>query len=339
MRAAPDPVRLRRVLGAVLVAGLLVAAGCSALGGPSGAAPTSTITPAPVPTGGAAGSAVSEFGTPSGTDRPIIPVPGLSVVDGAVRVNPGWLGRVHDRALARAGSYRRTVTLTIRTEDGSVVTRDRETVLADRAANRYLIVETPRLSPGPTDEPASYERFVANGTRHAYRRFANGTTWITESPAATPPRGRWRVGGWELASMLARADLRPSSTGDAGAPARYVLVGRFPDLPTSGLMSDPAGGRLTSTVRANGLIRRVRVTYRARSGQQPVAVTLSVGYDRLGRTRVDRPAWLDDPTAADSGRGTDGPTTRSRTRSTAANASAVLGGQPPPSSSRVRRWR
>lgn len=319
-------------------------AGCGGFAGSPGSAPTPTVSPAPVPT---VASDVPADRATDGSLRetdPTIPAPGVSIVAGDVRVNASRLGRAHERALDRAGSYRRTVVVTLRTEDGTVVAEDRERVLADRGAGRYLVVETPRLAPGPFDEPVGYERFLANGTRHTYRRFANGTTRIDRSTVPGPPRGRWRVDGRELAAFLARGDLRLASRGDAGAPDRYVLVGRFPDPPSVGLVSDTAGGRITASVRADGLVEEIRLSYRARSGRQPVAVALAVGHDRLGATTVERPAWLD-------GRGTDGTRTGNRTPARAASdggkarnestggADQSARSPPPSSSSRVRRWR
>jgi hypothetical protein len=328
----------RRAFRALLVAWLLAAAGCSGLAGPVDPGPTPTVSPAPVPTVAPSASGPGTV-TPTATtvrDRSI-PVPGVRAVEyglrvneSRIRVNATRLGRAHERALDRAGSYRRTVTLTVRTGDGTVLARDHEVVLAERAAGRYLIVETPRLAPGPFDEPVDYERFVADGTRHSYRRFANGTTRIDRRPAAAVPERRWRVSGPDLAAFLARGALRGASLGDEGAPDRYVLVGRFADPPSFGLVSDPAGGRLSVTLRADGLIRGFRLTYRGRSGQQPVAVVLSVTHERLGRTVVDRPAWL--PPA-------EGTATTAATAAANATASAAPSPQSSPSSSRVRRWR
>jgi len=243
---------------AVVVAVVVVLAGCGALGGGSAGAdnadrsdPTRTLTPVPVP---------------EVTETPVTLPPGLTgdrVTDSAALVE------AHFAALSG-----RSYTLRIR------VTVD------DARSERLFRVQTPtryyradRLEDGGADRThfadgaTLYTRNEFDGQRH-YGRFDD----------VSPPSTR----SVRLSRAYLRVDrVRVAETRVDGDPA-YELTGTYDVHPAVESFRNVS---LRAVIEPSGLIRTLNVSYyRATDGAN---VTRSFAYSDLDSTTVERPGWVD----------------------------------------------
>lgn len=255
---------------------LAILAGC-----PAGTTTDGTVTPAPVPTptqstpqSSCSIPAPADAATTGGeapTDAAVIPV------DDDGSVNATALLERHHRTL-RNRSYRLSA-------PGLLVQRDpagptvRVSAYSPRATVRTYVVEGTRYTyrDGPDGQEA-YGRQAdgIDGLRAELGSTSSltGREWLAGALAVGPHRAvEGNVSGWSL--LRAEVD----GTVEAGPEAA-------PDQPTTGISS-------TVIVDRRGIVRSAHQRYR-KVGEDGDVQTRDVSFavDGVGRTSVDRPAWV-----------------------------------------------
>lgn len=266
----------------LLVAGLLVLAGCGDLAGAHSTVDRATVTPAPVPTD-----------SPTPPAEPPAPLTGPEP-DAAA------LARFHADALERRSYRLRTyVGRSQRTDTGGAVRSiiDRRTYRVQsgwtyRAVRVSVLVgagTTQRLTrwEAYADGDAEYRRTVStNGTAYERRPFASETL--------PPHRER-------TAAMLRRyldvADVTVETVRTERGP-RVRMVGHDPRTPELGGVSDY---HVEAVLTEDGRVERFEASYLAANGSS-VLVGFRVG--DVGSVRVEPPAWYGEAREATLGTGT-----------------------------------
>jgi hypothetical protein len=228
-------------------------------------------------------------------------------VPGAADV-PGLAGRgVVDRlALAEANERalsNRSYTIwidsyTTRVDGANETTVQRDVDVAV-AGDRYRLVETrvvgelnrTRVRDVYDDGPDLY---VAEGSRE------NATYRVLRGERSVPGS----VDPWLFDQTVA---LRAFTTVETDVTARfersgrtyYVVEGR--GKPASVYASRVGNYTVVATVAESGLLVEGRTSYDLVTDAGFLRVAFEWEYDRIGETRVDRPAWYDDARAADAG--------------------------------------
>lgn len=268
---------------AVALVVLVVLAGC---GGSPFATPSSapTVTPVPVPEGDRDGLA-----------------PG--VTDDGVEL-PGVLADAHAASLSNR-SYRLVTTRTVRYENGTL--RERLHLELALGTDRSYLVATETAGPAAPvflGRPPAAAAFWSNGSTYV-RRLTRGeeTTYTTFQPAEGA--GTWQYwartvpfGGQEASprNFIDRTFTSvPTSVTDrttVDGTTAYRLAGSRATGPLPEV-GTPRSVDLRATVTADGLVRSLTLTYAGTVDGEPVTVRRTVGYQGVGNTTVERPAWTD----------------------------------------------
>lgn len=262
-------------VSALVVAGLLVLAGCSALV-PGGAPPerAETLTPVPLePT-------ATETAAPTPTG---VPVPG---VDGDTVTDLDALLAAHVRYLA-ARSY--TLAWTRRVAGGSDPTRTafrREYAVANGTTYRRRAVDG-----GDGDmvrtyvDPTGRYRHV-DATGETSRREAAGTV--------RDPRRRFAALPVSVVDLLVDPDateVRPVARNGT----RYaLLVSRTAPRGVDDFYADADVRAFTAAVwvHPDGYLRTVSYEFTLNGGREPIRMAVRYDYTAVGETAVTRPAWV-----------------------------------------------
>lgn len=284
--------------GLVLVAGMLVMAGCGG-GFPARAPPTQTVTPAPVPSPATAAES-SAIPTASGP-------PGVTsrrVTDAVA------LAHAHNRTLA-ASSYTVTVDETTWATNGSRRSHVASTIQVSRDGRQEVRVIT---AAGPAGHPPVF----SNATRvRMYAEkptvYVRGTNTTESALAATDApvqyaRRDWGTGqpqwlvpphrpGYLLRHLLAAMEVRLTKVRQDGTPL-YRLTSVDVAMPSylATVIDADAHARVEDAkwyalVGADGLVREYRLNYRLVHNGTVIDGSRSVRYTSVNSTVVRRPSW------------------------------------------------
>jgi hypothetical protein len=253
-RARRQTVRGRRLL---LVACLLVLAGCGSA--PAGGPDPTTVTPAPVP-------------SPEEGGRDAVPA-GLGIENGTV--DGATLVARHADSLSVP--RRRVVTFRVETGEATLLSyRENRTVLGGLSLRRrtYEGPATARFVPDATDATSAREVRFDNGTAATRRGFVDGLTRDDDAPPLVAPV--LEDGGAEIAALLDGAAVveRPPSSD------YRVSNGRVADAAVPEFLTDVSDGSVRASVGPDGRIRRLTVRYDARVGDREVSVIQELHWTR-----------------------------------------------------------
>ena len=252
-----------------LVVGVLVVAGCGAPA--AGPGPTQTLTPAPVP---------ERTATPAEPLPPGVAGGDVTDVDALVATH----------AAAVKG---RSFTVRIRTEYDDL-SGFRE--LRVESARRYAFRDATVTTAGNRTE------FVDG--KHRYSRSTrNGLEFGLHAPANRSERYGWMIGA-TLRSVLPTGNVSVFRTRIDGA-RYYELRTEAPAHPRFERFGNYSA---RATVRSDGFVRHVTVSYVRQYRGRQTNVTRIVAYTDVGSTTVERPDWVDrwwgtDPTPRGAGFG------------------------------------
>ena len=262
--------------GAVLaLAAVLVLAGCSGTAG-SGGPPTRSVTPAPVPA--------------DATPPARVTAPGLSPLGVE---NASLLAAAHRRALADVPFTERTVTTV---SDGSGTILGRRTLVVRRGPEAfYLDYE---VEGAPRRDARSFGVVAA-------AVWSDGRTTVQSTTDGDGSVRRSRVSNGFYANLvepeaglyartLERASLRRVDRRVVDGTTRYVFVAEAVEPPPSfGLSGTTPTGNASvrAVVGADGVVRRVTLTFPARYRGRSATVEHVFEYVVVGRTTAPRPSW------------------------------------------------
>lgn len=263
-------------LSIAVVALIMLTAGCSTSpnsGSPEGTPETVTAAPVPTTTGE----------TPSvGRIAPGIAPSGI--------VDALTVSKAHKRALDRR-AYRREAKLTIRNENGELVSR--QTFLTHVAANHSVKRTVIRVG-GPNapyfGEDESTTIWQIGSARYQVVDHPNGTRyrelqpWESIQPSLIAPPGT-------AIFLIASIFETNASNGSAGGP--LTIAGdrlRSPALLAAAAgVRNPRNASLRAEVRPDGFARSYRLAFSASGGNQPIRYSVSVRYTKVGRQAADPP--------------------------------------------------
>lgn len=272
----------------ILLAGLVVLAGCNTIAGHGGSDAGPTVTPAPVPT-----EATSH--TPTVT----VAVDG-DEIDDMTGIITG-----HENILAASGSYTRLVELRVLLENGTIVEQACETAFVNRSTDRYHIIGTPWLAASPFSNlvyglPQSgsttstyqlaFERYTTTWNEHIRWRFLNGSTNLEQTARTSKPEHP------NYTKLLASPDLDVQRGIHERSPWFTSIAGRYDQPPVFRSVTQPHTGQIRVVVRGGGLIEHITMIYDGNWSEQPATIVLDIQYRRVGTTTVGQPKWLE-PTA------------------------------------------
>ncbi|WP_255148727.1 hypothetical protein [Halorarius halobius] len=281
---------------ALLVAGLLVLAGCSGLSVPAGdsGTDTATLTPVPVPE---RGTAAENGSAPPESEL----APGLTA-DGVA--DPFALANAHRRVLANQ-SYTVHSETRLVGPNGTLRTVDR-VLRVSAGGGRYLLVERSDSAPAyPVQSVAArLELWYAGGPalfrvgeqNVSYRR---GTTVTLGGPVGDI------TGHDRLAGLYGGVDRWAVETRIGWRNAFFTLESQTPpdrgvlDVPV--LVEEPRNASIRLVLRNDGRVDHYRVRYRATFDGQPVEVVRRVHYAGVGNTTVTEPDWVGEARDATAG--------------------------------------
>ncbi len=260
----------------MVLAGLLLLAGCSAVGTPGQREPTPTLTPAPVP-----GDASAE----AARARPdFLRAP----------VEPWTVGDAHAATLT-ATNYTWVLARNVTTYRRDLPNSDRETVRVVRVANATTyrvdrrVRETNASGLGPWR--AATTEYAAGGV--AFERRPPGAA-VGVRPVERPRNGEGVVDDRAealVARYLAADRLTVSRVREDGERL-YLLRGRgAPPEVTTLANGSVSGYRVAALVRPDGRVTALRVRWREGSR---TFVTIESRYRAVGNTSVTPPDWVAD---------------------------------------------
>ena len=303
-------------LGAVVLAGLLVLAGCGAPGSGGGTGGEgdveATLTPVEVP---------GESALPGRTVAELPPGVAPDGVEDAFA-----LARAHTEQL-EGRSYTVRSAVTLRYANGTLRGRRRTVARVGADRSRFHVVHV-------TDGPRPPLRPVRQGSvripgRSAFwsdgRRLAwsvtrpNGTVYRSVPPDEYDPGEsgvweRWQgpadTGGEDV--YLVFNAVRTSVTGEpggngsdglvriestgrssAGSVAEAHSIGAAYEYPLGAAFDTVSSVELTATVGREGRVREYRFAYVVGDEDTRIRVVRRVGYSAVGETRITRPGWYD----------------------------------------------
>jgi hypothetical protein len=263
----------------ILVASLLVLAGCG--GAPAGDQPTesATVTPAPVPaaTGAQAGVA----------DGLLVDAPEIGIVNGTV--DGARLGASH--ADRRGVPHTRTHAFRIRSNGTALLTyRGVLTLVGSESRLRriYRGPEAARYLPGRSNATQVHEeRYTADGTT-LVRRTVDGIS--RAATGAEPPRLRPPVDVTNEGTLV-EALLDDATVIDDAESAGYrVSSTRMDPVVVPRFLDDPRNGTVEAVVRDSGRVARIDVRYEATMDGRAVTVEITLSWDRPGE--AVKPGWV-----------------------------------------------
>jgi hypothetical protein len=253
----------------MLVAVLIVLAGCSAVGGSDTSTSPSALTPAPVPTGGPDGALA----------------PGLSAsgVTDPVRLAASHRGRL------LATNYTERTTTVVRAEGRTLTARN---LSVRRDGDTYLLGF--ELVGERRRESRSYQTVAAavwsNGSAAVQRLTDRSNTTEYETVEAGFYRSFARPNVRLYAQVLEGTSPRVTPTGEG-----YRLSVTVESVPAAfGLRGAARTGPATvqATLSPAGVLRRAVLTYPVTYTGREATLTHTLAYTDVGTTRVSRPAWF-----------------------------------------------
>jgi hypothetical protein len=267
---------------AVLLALLVLLAGCSGFGG--GGTPTEPITPAPVPTA-----------TATATPHDLL-APGLSPVG---VTDPYALGDAHAARL-QATAYTVRTERTVRTPGGRRLGHETSVVrVAATGTFRSRVTATGTAADFVSGSSGRVDRW-SDGEQLVVAVTANGSTRYGYVPRGSfdPRRPRLSVTRDRLFALFSAVDTRLTDRFERNGTTVYRVESTgvaAPDrIADAEVVRDPRNVSFTALVDARGVVRAYTLRYRATATSgEPVVVALSVDTVRIGATTVERPDWYD----------------------------------------------
>lgn len=272
----------------MVVAGLLLVAGCSGAAPVADGPATPTATPAPVPTL-----------SPTPTATPEQLAPGVTA---AGVVAPERLAAAHRSVLTTRGSFGTAYTIRSdyleRAPNGSVRTRVRSRHGLDTPRSLHRVEWTGDAAglvglerpPGPRGVAESYCQL---GECLATVTARNATTY--REGVILGPAFFTAVSKQRLAALLGAVRTTVAGTVERNGTTHYRIRA------TAVRRTGPLGIRpgidrirnvsFSALVAPSGLIRHYRLAYTADRGGAPVRVRLTTRFSALGATTVERPGW------------------------------------------------
>lgn len=271
----------------ILVAALVLVAGCSSpASAPTGTTTaTATATAAPVPT-----DRPSTFLAPGVTPRGV--------------ADPVALARAHRRTLGRTsvtvrveeshryanGTLRWRRTATQRVDAGGRTVRSHYVgAFEGSTRDSGLLSEFVRFP-----HATRVERYTVGGGAYHRYRFPSGDTWYVGASSPDP-----RIVDPGLVPLFWAVDTRVTAREVRDGTTRYRLEGNEVADPTTlervfvgGRFADVRNVSLEATVDGRGVVHRYRLTYTLVRTDGVVALgTESVRFTDVGTTTVERPTW------------------------------------------------
>lgn len=281
---APDTSRRLAVFALVLV---VVAAGCSAISGPSagpdaGADPADTPTLTPVPVDTDRGTAAAETPTPETL------VSGLG--PGGVR-DPFTLATTHRDVLTN-DSFRRIRTERIETVNGTLW-NETTRVRVNADGSRLLFEQTVRSAPGyPVDVYRKNLSIYYDGNASYLRGFVDGElSYATVSGSTGSVLSDVSERDW-LMVLFERFQWEAERV-----PSGYRMHSSHllddTVLKTPPLVEHPDGATMTVWLTPDGRVRSYRLAYNAtiENPDRTVRCVRTARFDRVGTTTVPEPGW------------------------------------------------
>lgn len=247
-----------------LVAALLLLSGCNAF--PAGPGSTTTVTPAEIPAPA----------TPSAQ---------------------AWTGDSFDGSRA-ATTHARTLRNTSYTVNQTILTRFTNGTIARRSVTRARFSAGERANVTRT----WVDRRGADTQHRTVRRFQVGATRyrlvVADGERTRTVTNGTGYGVAEYREVLANGGpvARVFGYVDVQILNRYTEDGtRYVDVASVRPVSVPplSNVSLTATVSERGVIRSYRVSYGVERGGTRLRTAVTLSYTAVGRTTVDRPAWVD----------------------------------------------
>ncbi|WP_424002362.1 DUF7537 family lipoprotein [Haloarcula salina] len=273
----------RRPSRYLLVAIVVVTAGCSGFAFDGGNGRVSTVTPAPVPS----------------DDVGAYPV-GLG--PGGV-TSPSLLGAAHADTL-NGTSYTLEMTRTVRYANGTLRSHLRIEVALDANRTHFANVSVRgHAAPVLLGRPPASASFWSDGDVYLRQLTRDNRTIYNEYEPPDSYAGTWRY--WvHTAALNGRpaADVTQTvapfqtrvARAESGDGTEYVVSG---DRLRRGEVGAPWSARRNATLAArvteDGLVRAYRTEYTATTGGERVRVTRTVRFEEVGNTTVGRPSWYD----------------------------------------------
>ena len=269
---------------AVLLAALVVLAGCSGFAGSRDS--TETVTP-----------------VPELPREPVYP-PGVA---GSGVTDPGAVASAHTDEVA-AVSYTLLSARTVRAENGTLLSHFTVQVELDddRSYHARARTEGP-AAPKFLGRPPAMAAFWSDGETYLRTLAREGTTVYDELDPDSQVVPTWRY--WTSAAAFgdrgssATTTIRDVlaaftwqvGTAERGNTTDYRLESEAYTAGTVGPpdVTDIRNATATVTVTEPGLVRSIRLRYVGTVDGDSVAVERTVEYDAVGNTTVERPGWAD----------------------------------------------
>lgn len=262
-------------LGLLSVVVLLIAAGCSGIGGSSGL----TVTPAPVPTGTA---------TPTPAPRLAPGIAPTGIVD------PEALVAAHVSVL-NGTSYTVSSSRIDQYPNGSIQSRTVSRI-AIAADGRYHYTFDSMIRRGPGNGSTVHREVWWDGDRRVSVLTRDGTTvYRTErvDGVAQPPFDPTFHTGLATLFDLGTHTVTERIALDGTTLYRLHAAG-FDEGDVFGYATDVS---MTSLVEERGLVREYRLRFTITRSSSPVRVTRTVRFGGIGTTTLERPEWYDEAVA------------------------------------------
>lgn len=270
---------------AVVLAVAVVIAGCNGLAPGGDETPTSTLTPAAVPTD-----------EPTSTPVPRL-APGLTSRGVA---DPFALGEAHVATLDGI-SYSMQENLSVTYRNGTSYRRLGSTAQLAANDSRYYVshnsfAET--YSEGPVTNS-----FWSNGSQIIRAQTINGSTAYSVPRGADRERRSPEQLGYsptnreQIYTLFGSVETRVTDREQRDGTAVYRVEATDVTNPAtfeSAKWQTPENLTLVADVDSRGLVSEYRVHYTATLGGSPVDVNRRVRYTDLGNTTVERPPWYDE---------------------------------------------
>lgn len=257
----------------VVVAALLVLAGCGGLSfgaGDGPATPPETLTPVPV-------------SSPGATSTPIERPPGVSLVG---IVDARRLREAHEAFLA-GRSYRFTL-------DYDLTGPDRSGPPYEQGFRRRAVVEPGRFLVWQTDDGRPVNQSLFVNESGGYLRVVEGNVTRSETLARPGPSEDYVPSGQIIQRFL--AGMAPNVTRIERGGRTYYRLYDSTGLPPA-LEQQAAviyNYSVTAYVTPEGFVRSMTVTFERSWDVGQEHVSIRFYYEAVGSTSVERPAWVAD---------------------------------------------
>jgi hypothetical protein len=264
---------MRRALGMILIAVLVVLAGCSGVFGSDGGEPTETVTPAAVPTDEPTPTPVPRL-APGLTEQGIVSPRALVAAHQSFLQNRSFTQRSNSTALAANGSTVLRTTSTLR--------------VGPTGAARYVSNRSgPYLAEGSGAIPTRVAAWSGDDGYFVRQTFANGTTTYSRSPGG---RMGTQFALGTLPSLLSALDINSTTVTDRRSENETTLYHINGTIDTR----RRANTSVRLLVDSRGVIHEYTTTRRLSTGP---TVTKSITENRLVAVNTtgtpERPSWVE----------------------------------------------